>query len=53
MDTELICEECEQEVDCVAMQGRFAGCCVNCEQELKREDFYFTRDHAYVFGDES
>ena len=46
-----ICEECENEVDSVATSGRFAGCCANCETELKREDAQFDRDHAYVFGD--
>jgi hypothetical protein len=47
----MICEECEQEVDSLCTKGRFTGVCHNCEVELRREDTYFQKDHAYVFGD--
>lgn len=47
---EIICEECEQVVDGVATEGRFTGVCCNCEQEMRREDAQFTKDHIYVFG---
>ena len=52
MDDELICEECEQEVDWVVPSGRLQGVCANCEQELERENAAFMKDHIYVFGED-
>lgn len=51
-DEPLICEECEQEVDDLAQDGRFTGVCLSCEIELRREDEAFATGHNYVFGEE-
>ncbi len=51
MELEIVCEECEQAVDKLSTQGPYFGVCVNCEQELRREDAHFMKDHQYEFGD--